>query len=62
MRMTGVARMTIWNKPGEKNFRFRFQPRFLTSTVDRDDLVALQVEQLERLKDRENSDYEMDEE
>lgn len=54
--------MGWWNKPGDKNFRFRFQPRFLTSTVDRDDLVALQAEQFERLKGREDSDYEMDEE
>jgi hypothetical protein len=54
--------MGWWNKPGDKNFRFRFQPRFLTSTVDRDDLVAIQAEQLERLKGGEDSDYEMDEE
>ena len=54
--------MGWWNKPGDKNFRFRFQPRFLTSTVDRDDLVALQAEQLERLEGREDLDYEMDEE
>ena len=38
--------MGCWNKPGDENFRFRFQPRFLTSADDRDDLVSLQVKQL----------------
>ncbi len=46
--------MGWWNKPGEKNFRFRFQPRFLTSSVDRDDLEALQAEQLEKMKKEES--------
>jgi len=43
--------MGYWNSPKDKNFRFRFQPRFLTSTVDRDDLIALQAEQLTKLKE-----------
>jgi len=43
--------MGYWNSPKDKNFRFRFQPRFLTSTVDRDDLIALQAEQLPKLKE-----------
>ena len=42
--------MGCWNKPGDKNFRFRFQPRFLTSAVDRDVLVDLQAKQLEKIK------------
>ena len=36
--------MGWWSKNGDKIIRFRFQPRFLTSSVDRDDLVALQAE------------------
>lgn len=42
--------MGWWNKPGDDNFRFRFQPRFLTSAVDRDVLVDLQAKQLEKIK------------
>ena len=45
--------MGWWGKPGEENFRFRFQPRFLTNQVDRDDLVALQADMLERIKQKE---------
>ena len=37
--------------------RFRFQPRFLTNTVDRDDLIALQAEQLPKIKE----EYEKEE-
>ena len=42
--------MGWWFKPGDDNFRFRFQPRFLTSAVDRDVLVDLQAKQLEKIK------------
>jgi len=45
--------MGWWNKPDDKNFRFRFQPRFLKSTVDRDDLIALQAEMLDEIRKRE---------
>ena len=43
--------MGYWNSPIDKNFRFRFQPRFLSNAVDRDDLIALQAEQLPKLKE-----------
>jgi hypothetical protein len=43
--------MGYWNSPKDENFRFRFQPRFLSSAVDRDDLIALQAEQLPKLKE-----------
>lgn len=49
--------MGYWNSPKDENFRFRFQPRFLTSTVDRDDLIALQAEQLPKIKE----EYEKEE-
>ncbi len=49
--------MGYWNSPKDGNFRFRFQPRFLTSTVDRDDLIALQAEQLPKIKE----EYEKEE-
>ena len=42
--------MGWWNKPGDKNFRFRFQPRFLTSIVDRDDLIELQADMLNKAR------------
>jgi len=42
--------MGWWNKPDDKNFRFRFQPRFLTSMVDRDDLIALQADMLNKAR------------
>lgn len=42
--------MGWWNKPDDKNFRFRFQPRFLKSTVDQDDLIALQAEMLDGIR------------
>ena len=45
--------MGWWNKPDDKNFRFRFQPRFLKSTVDQDDLIALQAEMLDEIRKRE---------
>ena len=45
--------MGWWNKPGDKNFRFRFQPRFLTNEVDRDNLVAFQLKQLMKIKKEE---------
>lgn len=48
--------MGWWNKPGDKNFRFRFQPRFLTSIVDRDDLIELQADMLDKIRNRENSE------
>ena len=38
--------MGWYNHPGEEGFRFRFQPRFLKNTVDRDDLEAIQSKQL----------------
>ena len=50
--------MGYWNKPGDENFRFRFQPRFLTSSVDRDDLVALQAEQLEKMENEGSEESE----
>ena len=45
--------MGWWNKPGDKNFRFRFQPRFLTNAVDRDNLVVFQLKQLMKIKKEE---------
>lgn len=42
--------MGWWNKPDDKNFRFRFQPRFLTNIIDRDDLIELQANILNRLR------------
>jgi hypothetical protein len=42
--------MGWWNKPDDENFRFRFQPRFLTSQVDRDDLIDLQEHTLNSLR------------
>lgn len=45
--------MGWWNKPDDKNFRFRFQPRFLTNIVDRDDLVELQKEMLDKIRNKE---------
>jgi hypothetical protein len=51
--------MGWWNKPGDKNFRFRFQPRFLTSVVDQDDLIALQAEMLDKIRKKEKDTEEM---
>ena len=42
--------MGWWSKYDDKKIKFRFQSRFLTSIVDRDDLLALQAEQLERME------------
>lgn len=51
--------MGWWNKPDDKNFRFRFQPRFLTSIVDQDDLIALQAEMFDKIrKKEEDTEYE----
>ena len=49
--------MGYWNSPKDNNFRFRFQPRFLSNTIDRDDLIALQAEQLPKIKEK----YEQEE-
>jgi hypothetical protein len=46
--------MGYWSKISDGGFRFRFQPRFLTSTVDRDDLISLQKETYDKLKKRED--------
>lgn len=39
-----------YNYPTEKNFRFKFDPRFLKNVVDRDDLIAIQAKQLPEIK------------
>lgn len=52
--------MGYWNKPDDSNFRFRFQPRFLASSVDRDDLVTLQAEKLNGIREEGDSDYDED--
>lgn len=44
--------MGYWNSPKDNNFRFRFQPRFLSNTIDRDDLIALQAEELPKIKEK----------
>lgn len=49
--------MGYWNSPKDNNFRFRFQPRFLSNTIDRDDLIALQAEELPKIKEK----YEQEE-
>ena len=46
--------MGWWSKYDDKKIKFRFQPRFLTSSVDRDDLEVLQAEQLEKIKKEES--------
>ena len=38
-----------YNRPGEKGFQFKFNPRFLKNIVDRDDLEAIQAEQLPKI-------------
>ena len=50
--------MGWWSKHDDKKIRFRFQPRFLTSTVDRDYLVALQAEQLEKMENEGSEESE----
>ena len=42
--------MGCWNKPGDENFRFRFQPRFLTSADEQRDLIDIQKEKLDRMR------------
>ena len=49
---------TALAKHDDKKIRFRFQPRFLTSTVDRDYLVALQAEQLEKMENEGSEESE----
>lgn len=44
--------MGYWNSPKDKKFRFRFQPRFLSSDIDRDELIVLQAEQLPKIKEK----------
>ena len=51
--------MGYWNKPSDKNFRFRFQPRFLTSVDEQRDLIAIQAEKLENIR-KGDSDYDED--
>ena len=41
--------MGWWGNPGKPDFKFRFNPEFLTDIVDKDDLIALQAEQLEKM-------------
>ena len=48
--------MGWWNKPGDKNFRFRFQPRFLTNVFDRYNLMAIQNRELETIEKQEESE------
>jgi hypothetical protein len=50
--------MGWWSKYDDKKIKFRFQPRFLTSTVDRDVLVALQAEQLEKMENEGSEESE----
>ena len=50
--------MGWWSKHDDKKIKFRFQPRFLTSSVDRDDLVALQAEQLEKMENEGSEESE----
>ena len=51
--------MGYWNKPGDENFRFRFQPRFLSSVDEQQDLIAIQAEKLENIR-KGDSDYDED--
>lgn len=44
--------MGYYNSSKDHNFRFRFNPNFLKNTVDRDELVALQAEALEVIKQK----------
>lgn len=48
--------MGCWNSYGDKNFRFRFQPRFLTNVFDRYNLMAIQNRALETIKKKEESE------
>ena len=48
--------MGCWNSYGDKNFRFRFQPRFLTNVFDRYNLMAIQNRALETIKEKEESE------
>ena len=41
--------MGYWNKLGDKNFRFRFQPRFLSNIDEQYDLIDIQAEKLGRM-------------
>lgn len=52
--------MGYWNKPDDSNFRFRFQPRFLTNTDEQNDLIELQAEMLDKIRTG-DSDYDEDE-
>lgn len=42
--------MGYWNTVGEDKFRFRFQPRFLSSQLERDELISIQEKCLKKLK------------
>ena len=42
--------MGCWNSVGEKNFRFRFQPRFLKDKDERNDLIEIQANALNRMR------------
>ena len=46
--------MGCWNKPGVKNFRFRFQPRFISNIDEQSDLIDIQVEKLNRMRNGED--------
>ena len=51
--------MGCWNIPGDENFRFRFQPRFLSNIDEQSDLINIQAEKLNRM--RTGEDLEEDE-
>lgn len=47
--------MGYWNNPKDKNFKFRFRKEFLKNPVDKDDLLALQAEELPKIKEKEKN-------
>ena len=46
--------MGWWNKITDKNFRFRFQPRFLVNPEEREELIKIQMDTLRLLKQLES--------
>jgi len=48
--------MGYWDKTENHDYKFRFQPRFLSNTVDRDDLISLQADELPKIKQKEEDD------